>query len=106
MKEFDEIITRGLSLPDAAVWFQKGNKLLQERTIVNSEGKEYRPDRVVKTPDGRTIVIDYKFGEAESKKYISQVKNYMHIISKAIPGCKPEGYVWYVTEGKIIPVNN
>lgn len=106
MKEFDEIITRGLSLPDAAVWFQKGNKLLQERTIVNSEGKEYRPDRVVKTPDGRTIIIDYKFGEAESKKYISQVKNYMNIISKAIPGCKPEGYVWYVTEGKIIPVNN
>lgn len=106
MEEFNEIITRGLNNPDAAVWFQKGNKLLQERTIVNEEGKEYRPDRVVRTPDGRTIVIDYKFGEAENKKYITQVRNYMNIISKATSGCHPEGYVWYVTEEKIIPVNN
>ena len=96
-EEFAGIIKQGLRNPQAREWFDYGNRIISERPVCDGNGRIYRPDRVVVTPDGRTIVIDYKFGEKEDKRYLSQVKNYMSIIGKCGFG-NTEGYVWYVPE--------
>lgn len=102
-REFSEIISHGISHPKATEWFQKGNRLIRERPVITSDGQEYRPDLIVCTPDGRTIVVDYKFGEREEEKYKHQVRNYMQLIARG--GFKNiEGYVWYVTEDLFVKV--
>lgn len=99
--EFGEIIRNGLSDPRVANWFAPGNKLLRERSILNEKGEEYRPDRVALTPEGKILVIDYKFGEKEEGKYLRQVRNYMRIIASATGNRNIEGYVWYVMDKRI-----
>ena len=84
-------------------WFSKGNKVYNERSMVQAF-KKSRPDRFISTPDGRTIVIDYKFGEAHLRKYHTQVKKYMDILDEI--GFKNiEGYLWYPLEEKIEKIN-
>lgn len=69
-----------------------------------TESKHYRADRIVVTPDNRTIVIDYKFGEIESAEHIEQVSDYMKIL-QTLGFQNLEGYIWYVTDGIIKDVN-
>lgn len=84
-------------------WFAEGNKLIKERTIVNNRGEERRPDRIVITPDGKTIIVDYKFGKQQHNGYKRQVQNYMNVIRDC--GYKNvEGYIWYVVEDEIIKI--
>ena len=99
-EEYGEIIRRGLENPEAAEWFAEGNRIISERAVADGKGNTYRPDRVVATPDGRTIVIDYKFGEKEDKRYLRQVANYMGLV-EACGFPAAEGYVWYVPENII-----
>ena len=99
-EEYGEIIRRGLENPEAAEWFAEGNRIISERAVADGKGNTYRPDRIVATPDGRTIVIDYKFGEKEDKRYLRQVANYMRLI-EACGFPAAEGYVWYVPENII-----
>lgn len=81
-------------------WFpEDGAQVFKEQSIIDSYGKEYRPDRVVVTPTG-VIIIDYKFGE-EDPKYLSQVRRYAELY-------KNLGYqirdvaIWYVSSDKIV----
>lgn len=71
-------------------------KVYTEMSIIDSDGSEHRPDRVIITPDAVTVV-DYKSGERmDSYKY--QVKRYMRILKKmGYPNVK--GYVWYLSDG-------
>ena len=83
-------------------WFAKGNKVYNERTILIGEERR-RPDRVIVTPEGETIVIDYKFGEQHSDAYTAQVRRYMEYLEAA--GMKNvSGRIWYPLEGKIVNV--
>ena len=103
-EEFGKIIRHGISSPEAAEWFAPGNRVISERPMINGKGNVYRPDRIVVTPEGKTIVIDYKFGEKEDSRYLRQVRNYMEIIGS----CgfdNPEGYVWYIPENIIRKVS-
>lgn len=77
--------------PQTAPWYAEGNRVYNERAIhipatESSPARHLRPDRIVRTPDGRALVIDYKFGDAPSEKqqkaYIRQVKTYCGILSK------------------------
>lgn len=89
------------ALEDSRVqeWFAHGNRIYNERNMVKGL-KKSRPDRFIVTPDGRTIVIDYKFGDKHYKSYSEQVKNYMNILAEA--GFENiEGYLWYPLEKKI-----
>ncbi len=49
------------------------------------------------------IVIDYKFGEKEDKKYIRQVKYYADQIRK-MGYTDIKGYICYITLGKIVEI--
>ena len=79
-------------------WFDDGNTVFNELSIINTDGNVERPDRVI-VRDGETIVVDYKFGE-ERKYYAWQVRRYMKLLRQmGYPHVK--GYLWYVKNLKI-----
>ncbi len=81
-------------------WFSDSMCRVFVETTIMSEGHEYRPDRVMIDEDGRTIVVDYKFGKQHTQKYVTQVREYMQLLKNA--GHTVEcGYLWYVEENKI-----
>lgn len=69
-----------------------------EITIIDEDGREYRPDRVITGPDS-IVIVDYKFGE-QKPAYLDQVRKYSQLYAKI--GQKPvSGYVWYVFDNLI-----
>lgn len=107
--EYVNTITEALSDRNVTAWFNGFTRLLNERAfIVNDNSgatRRYRPDRVVWRGDGIIDVIDYKFGEEEPKKYITQVRGYVYNLRKMYPGTTVNGYLWYPLQSKITPVN-
>lgn len=107
-KELDEItriVHRALEHPQAAEWFSGKYQLFNECTILypDAEGKvkQMRPDRVMS--DGhRMIVVDFKFARPD-REHHHQVVRYMEQLS-AMGHTQVEGYVWYVYEGRVVPV--
>ncbi|MEG0992972.1 MAG: UvrD-helicase domain-containing protein [Bacteroidales bacterium] len=98
----EEKITRLLEDEQVKPWFSKEARIFTETEILVAEGSFLRPDRVVNI-DGRTIVIDYKFGLMERKGYDKQVRQYMQFMS-AMGQQVVEGYLWYVELNKIVKV--
>lgn len=90
-----------ISQPVVSEWFQKGNTVLNEATILMPDSGTRRPDRVI-IRDGKTYLVDFKFGE-ETSSHLSQIKNYRTILSEM--GYEVAGtYLWYVDVDKIITV--
>jgi ATP-dependent helicase/nuclease subunit A len=85
-------------LPQTNDWFATNTRVLNETTILTPRGEQCRPDRVVINGNKATIV-DYKFGDKESKTYIQQVKQYMNLIAEM--GYQTNGFVCYVSLGKV-----
>jgi ATP-dependent exoDNAse (exonuclease V) beta subunit len=85
-------------LAEVPDWFADDARVLNETTILIPSGEQYRPDRVVIRGRMATI-IDYKFGDKESKSYLQQVKQYMNLITEM--GYQTSGYVCYVSLGKV-----
>lgn len=90
-------------------WFAEDNRVINESTVIyktkGHEGQdglliERRPDRVVVTRDGRTMVIDYKFGNNKTAEHKRQVKGYMYYLGLAGYN-NVKGYLWYVELGEI-----
>jgi len=86
------------NLPETENWFAADVRVLNETTILIPTGEQYRPDRVVIRGNEATI-IDYKFGDKESKTYRQQVKRYMDLIGEM--GYQTSGYVCYVSLKKV-----
>jgi hypothetical protein len=58
-----------------------------------------RPDRVI-VRDGKTYLVDFKFGE-ENSSHSGQVRNYSRLLSEM--GYDVAGaYIWYVDVNRII----
>lgn len=92
-------------LSDATVsqWYSGDYRVLNEVQILQPNGTFVRPDRVMIKED-KVVVIDYKFGEKENKKYIGQVKYYVDQIQRM--GYRDvKGYICYITLGKVLEVN-
>ncbi len=70
-----------------------------EVTIIDSDGDDHRPDRVIIGDGGKVTVLDYKFAKPESG-HRSQVRNYMDLYRK-LGYPKVEGYLWYVFPDRI-----
>lgn len=118
MAETACLLSKALSDPRVHRWFEGYRRLLRERTVAiryeerdRESGKKtgetvvrhYRPDRVVWTADGAIEVVDYKFGDEESGRYIRQVRGYMNLLRRAYKGVPVRGYLWYPLSGTIIP---
>lgn len=103
LDEAEEIVRSVINQSDEVrSWFDPANQVYNERTILTGR-QHFRPDRIVVTPAGETIVIDYKFGEPNAQSHTNQVQNYMNLLSQAgfkrITGC-----VWYPLTGLITHV--
>ena len=110
-KRYGKILGEALKDPQVEEWFSEDVEVLNETEILgyfgDPENEEYlqfnfetrRPDRVVCTKDGRTIVIDYKFG-VRKYEYHMQVRHYMDMLAE-IGYKRLEGYLWYVPSGEI-----
>ena len=73
-----------------------------EVTIFAADGSRLRPDRVMETPQGGIIVVDYKFG-AHRQSYLAQVRRYMELYrDMGYPDVR--GYVWYVPSDEVVKV--
>ena len=94
-----------------AAWFDPANKVYSERTITTAsdeapEGIEnLRPDRIVRLSDGRLLVIDYKTGQRDDKRYCSKMRQYMNKLAQMGMGPEIKGRIWYTTLDTIIDEN-
>ena len=86
------------NMPETESWFSPDARVLNETTILIPTGEQYRPDRVVIRGNEATIV-DYKFGDKESKTYLQQVQQYMNLIAEM--GYNTSGFVCYVSLKKV-----
>jgi len=101
--EITDLFNQYLSDPQIKEWYSTDYRVLSEVQILQPNGKFIRPDRVM-IKNGEVIVIDYKFGEKEDKKYHRQIKNYMTQIKKM--GYETiRGYICYIALNKTIEVN-
>lgn len=103
LEEVLDHVHKALSNPQVSTWFDPANRVLNERDIITRTTHTQRPDRLVFTPDGRVIVIDYKTGDAHDKQYQRQVSHYMSLLTD-MGFSRTEGYIWYVETGQIVPV--
>ncbi len=79
-------------------WFRGEGEVLNELSIIDTDGKVHRPDRVV-IDGGKVSVIDYKFGTHHGG-YRRQVQQYMEMLRR-MGYSQVEGYLWYVAENNI-----
>ena len=99
--ELEKRVGSLISSPQISEWFLPGNTILTEAEILLPSGITRRPDRVI-LREGKTIIVDFKFGE-ENPHYYQQVKQYQTLLSEM--GYDPvEAFIWYVDKNKVIPV--
>jgi len=84
-------------------WFADGCVVRNESAIIDTDGNEWRPDRVVEYPDGRIVIVDYKFGEEQRDSYLRQVGRYMQLYRR-MGFDDVRGFVWYLRSDTVIPV--
>lgn len=85
-------------------WFDGSNRVINESVLLtpNTDGKEYRTDRVMINKKGEVTVVDYKFGQ-ETPKHFKQVQNYMNLVRAAGHNIV-KGYLWYESKSSPTPV--
>ncbi len=103
LEEILDYIHRVLQTPEAGPWFDPANRVLNEQDIVTETTHTQRPDRIVFTPEGECIVIDYKTGEEHNSKYKKQVSNYMKYLT-GMGFSHVKGFIWYLETGMIYTV--
>ena len=84
-------------------WFEsEGLTVMNEASLIDVDGKIYRPDRVMMAADGSVCIVDYKFGE-HRRSYERQLKGYADIW-KRMGYADVSAVLWYVNDDKIITV--
>ena len=83
-------------------WFPEDREsVLNETSIIDTDGKVYRPDRVIRN-GGSVIIVDYKFGE-HYPKYERQMLLYADMWRRM--GVEEvSAFLWYVQTGDIMRV--
>lgn len=83
-------------------WFPDGAAdILNESTLIDTDGGMYRPDRVV-LAEGRLMIVDYKFG-MHDRRYERQLRKYADIWRRMGHG-DVSAYIWYVHTGEVVEV--
>jgi len=94
--------TRLSAHPD---WFPESGapdlRILNEQTLFDADGREYRPDRVVLRGRSATI-IDFKFGQ-EEERYQQQLRRYARLY-RALGFEVAGAWIWYVPEDRAVSV--
>ena len=95
-------IHRILQLPAVAPWFKPGLQVLNELTLMDSQGKQHRPDRIVITPSRQVFVIDYKTGDSHIG-YRRQVADYMRLL-RQLGYSDVRGFLLFIKDESIVEV--
>ena len=83
-------------------WFDDPEvRVLNESSLIDTDGEIYRPDRVVIKGD-KVMIIDYKFGE-HRRVYERQLLKYADIWRR-MGYHEVSSYLWYVQTGEVKPV--
>lgn len=90
-----------ISTPELSPWFAPHLDVRTEATLINARGHSLRPDRLVLEGD-RVRVLEIKTGRP-SEMHAGQVRTYMDLL-RAMGYERVEGSIWYLTDGRIIPV--
>lgn len=78
-------------------WFPAdGSPVLTERAVFGPDGREHRPDRVVFSPEGVTI-IDFKFGKEKEEAYLAQLRRYAGLY-ESLGYRVSSAVIWYVLD--------
>lgn len=105
-KDIDSLIGQFrdfLMQEEPASWFVRDARVLREQWLIY-KGKQQRADRIVIYPDGRAVVVDYKFGEDAnniySDNYYYQVRHYLQAM-KGSGFDNVVGKIWHPESGLI-----
>lgn len=99
-------LAEALARPEVAHWFDGTARVLNERPVLRRGYMSRRPDRLLVYPDGTATVIDYKFGkEPTDNKHRNQIERYVRLLRETGRFLKVSGFLWYVNEHKIVPVD-
>ena len=100
MLELQEELIGYLDDPDIKErgWFSGDWQVLNERSLIEeSRGALCRPDRIMISPEGDAVVVDYKFGDhINVKAYYLQMSEYLRILRETGRYRTVRGYIWYV----------
>lgn len=102
VEEVLQLLEQRISEAGSKGWFpSEGAEIMNEVSLIDTDGQIYRPDRVVKSGD-RVIIIDYKFGE-HYRKYEHQMKKYAELwFRMGYPDVS--AFLWYVQTGDVVAV--
>jgi hypothetical protein len=80
-------------------WFDcSAIEVMNETTLIDTDGLMCRPDRVI-VKGGKVTIVDYKFGE-HYRKYEGQLQNYARIWRK-MGYADVSAFLWYVQTGEV-----
>ncbi len=103
MTDIRSMLKAGLELAIPLGWFPEDrSKVINETSVMMSDGQTRRPDRVV-NDNGKIIIVDFKFG-APTASYESQVKEYADMY-RSLGYQDVTSYLWYVPDGRVQKVS-
>lgn len=83
-------------------WFKDDpSGVMNEVTLIDTDGEMYRPDRVL-VSSGKVTVIDYKFGE-HYRKYEHQLRKYAGIWQR-MGYREVSAFLWYVHTDEVMQI--
>ena len=83
-------------------WFQaRPEDVMNEISLIDTDGQIYRPDRVEKT-GGKVVIVDYKFGE-HYRKYERQMNTYAQLW-RSMGYEDVSAFLWYIHTGEVVQV--
>lgn len=81
-------------------WFpSRREAVMNEVSLIDTDGNIYRPDRVI-VDGGKVVIVDYKFGEHDGR-YLRQVRRYADIWRR-MGWDDVSAVLWYVQHGDIV----
>ena len=101
-EEIKSYLNSVLSVEEVADWYSGKYHVINETQVLHPKYGFSRPDRVM-IGDGEVIVVDYKFGEVEDKRYIKQVERYVGLVAE-MGYENVKGYIFYVNNGSLYKV--
>lgn len=97
-----EMSTR-MTDPRVAQWFDGSMPDVWAETTMIGPARRLRPDRIMRSASGETVIVDYKFGRAERREHVEQVQQYMSWLAEA-GFSSIRAFLWYYTIDKIVEV--
>jgi ATP-dependent exoDNAse (exonuclease V) beta subunit len=97
-----EMLAARLTEAEKYGWFSvESADVMNEISLIDTDGQVYRPDRVVKA-GRKVVIIDYKFGE-HYRKYERQMNKYMQLW-RGMGYEDVSAFLWYIHTGEVVQV--